>query len=344
MLEFLGLVFLALIGFVAAFVVWMIIRVRRVLAAHMKVTAIEEGMEPPELRLEPVLEPNFVCPDEIADLREQAERAGLEPSGVFEARTAGARVIAYAATTPPAYVVIYDHDQVEPWIDAFARIDGDRSFTASTVPEIARGAPRHPNDEIVHFAPGTMLGVLLKGVAERVANEPTLPATPAEFKTVFEAAAERSRKCIQTQQISQEWLDDIAADAGVELMGGEAEQINFGRSAQQFEETRAACIRSLAESGKYSAAQWDELRDRLVAVWDDMPADFVSSVIWDHVDVPVALEDAVEELESAAGSVRERIARFNASLPVERRLRPLGTVSAPVPADIYLSQFDAEQY
>ena len=344
MLEFLGLVFLALIGFVVTFVVWMGVRIRRGLRAHMKVAAIEEGMETPELRLEAVANPSFVYPDEVAALSAQAERAGLLPCGAFAAKSAGARVLAYAASTPPAFVAIYDHDQVEPWVDVFARFNGDRSFTASTVPEMARGAPRHPDDEVMHFAPGTMLGVLLKAVAEKVAIETALPANPADFQAIFEAAAERSRKHIQTREISQEWLDDIAANVGVELSGEEADQINLGRTAQQFEETRAACLRSLAETGKFTAAQWDELRDRLVAVWDDMPADFMPSVIWDHVDVPKALEDDVDALESASGSARERIARFNASLPEERRLKPVGTVSVPVPADIYLSQFESEAY
>ena len=103
-------------------------------------------------------------------------------------------------------------------------------------------------------------------------------------------------------------------------------------------QTELDCIRSLAESGNFTAAQWDDLRDCLVAVWDDMPGEHVSAVFYNHVDVPQSLEDAVDALEERQGSARERVAKLNNEIPEDQRLVLVGTVSSPVAADIYRHQ------
>ncbi len=345
MLEILGFVFLVLIGLVVLFAVWIGLKIYRGAKDYAIVSAIEEGMETPPIELEPNPNPGFLHPEAIAELVAQAVRVGATRCGAFDAPAAGARLIAYAMSTPSVYIVIYDHDQVEPWMDVVMRFEGDRSFTASTVPEIARGAPRPQGDEILHFAPGTVMGVLIGAAEERAEQDSPLPATAAAFKEHFEAAAERSRRFIMTQSVSQEWLEQIAEDAGVELSGEEAAHINLGRQAEQYSQIQAACIKALAETGNYTAAQWDDLRDRLVAVWDDMPNEWVSGVIYEYVDeIPLDLEDDVDGLEESSGSARQRIAAFNARLPEKCRLVPVGTVSTPVVADIYKSQIDPDAY
>lgn len=344
MLEILGIIFLALIAFVAAFVAWLGFKIWRGLKDHALVSAIEEGMETPPIKLEPNEHPEFLYPEAVAELAAQAVRVGANRCGAFDAPAANARLIAYSLSTPAVYIIVYDHDQVEPWMDIVMRLEGDRTFTASTVPEIARGAPRPPEDEILHFAPGTVMGVLVRAAEERAAGETPLPALADEFTMHFEAAAEKSRRYMMTQAVSQEWLEQIASDAGVELTGDEAMQINLGREAEQYTQMQAECIKALAESGDYTAAQWEELRDRLVAVWDDMPDDWVPGVFYDFVEVPEDLEDAVDNLEESGGTARERIARFNERLPENLRLVPIGTVSTPVVADIYKSQVDFDAY
>ena len=344
MLEILGIIFLVLIGLILAFALWIGFKIYRGLKGHEIVTAIEEGMETPRIELEPNERPEFVYPDGVAELVAEAERVGATRCGSFDAPAAAARLVAFAMSTPPVYIVVYDHDQVEPWMDVVMRLDRDRTFTASTVPEIARGAPRPPEDEMLHFAPGTVIGVLVNAAKERADGDTALPAPPAEFKKHFEAAAEKSRQYIQSQSVSQEWLESIASEAGVELMGDEAQQINLGREAEQYTQMQAACIKALAESGSFTAAQWDELRDKLVAVWDGMPDDWVPGVFYDFVEVPEDLEDALDGLEESSGTARERIARFNARLPENLRLVPVGRVSTPVAADIYKSQVDFDAF
>jgi len=183
-----------------------------------------------------------------------------------------------------------------------------------------------------------MTGVLVQAAAERATGNATLPAAPEAFKTYFEEAAEKSSKYIQTQTVDQEWLSTIAKDAGVELTGDEAAQINYGREAEQVMQTENDCFRSLAESGDFTAAQWDGLRESLVAVWDDMPSEYVAAVFYNHVDVPEELESAIDALEEGRGRARERVALVNAELSQQKCLILVGTVSSPVEADIYRNQ------
>lgn len=339
MLKFLGVVFLVLIGLVVAFFTWLFFKVRSGVKQQAHVSAIEEGMNTPAIVLEPNAYPALAQPETVAELVEQAIGLGATSCGNYDAPAAAARLCAYRLETPPVYAVIYDHDQVDPWTDVVLRFNQDRSFTASTVPEIARGAPRHPDDEIMYFAPGTATGVLVQAAAERANDEATLPATAEAFKSYFEAAAEKSQEYIQTQAVSQEWLSTIAEDAGVELTGDEAAQINYGRETQQVMETENDCFRSLAESGDFTAAQWNDLRDSLVAVWDDMPSEYVAAVFYNHVDLPEELESAVDALEEDQGLARERVSLLNARLPEEKRLILVGSVASPVAADIYRNQF-----
>jgi len=342
MLKFLGVVFLVLIGLAAVFFTWLFFKVKGSVQQQARVSAIEEGMNTPAIVLEPTEHPSLAQPEAVAELVEQAVGLGATTCGNYDAPAAGARLCAYTLETPSVYIVIYDHDQVDPWTDVVLRLSKDSSFTASTVPEIARGAPRHPDDEIIFFAPGTMTGVLVQAAAERADGYATLAATPEAFKTFFEAAAERSTNYIQTQAVNQEWLATIAEGAGVELTGDEAAQINSGREAEQVVQTENDCFKSLAESGDFTAAQWNELRDNLVAVWDDMPGEYVSAVFYNHVDIPEALESAVDALEEGRGLARERVALFNAELSDEKCLILVGTVSSPVEADIYRDQIPVD--
>lgn len=339
MLKILGVVFLVLIGLVIAFFIWLFFRVKSGVEQQARVAAIEEGMNTPTVVLEPNAHPSFAQPEAVAKLVEQVAAVGATTCGNYDVPAADTRLCAYRMETPPVYVVVYDHDQVEPWIDVVLRFSQDSSFTASTAPEFSRGAPRHPDDEILYFAPGTATAVLVQAAAERANAEATLPATPDAFKTCFEEAAEKSTRYIQTQAVSQEWLSSIAEDAGVELMGDEAAQINFGREAEQVMQTENDCLKRLAESGEFTAAQWNDMRDRLVVVWDDMPGDCVSGVFYSHVDIPEELESAVDALEDGHGLARERIGQLNAELPEDKRLILVGTVSSPVEADIYRDQY-----
>lgn len=335
MLKLLGIVFLVLIGLVVAFFGWLFFKVKDSVKQQAHISAIEEGLDTPPIVLEPADRPAFTQPEAVAELVEQAVGLGATPCGNYDVPAAGARLCAYRLETPPAYIIIYDHDQVDPWIDVEVNFNGDRSFTASTAPEIGRGAPRHPDDEIVYFAPGTAMGVLVRAAAERANDEAALPATAAAFQSTFEAAAAKSQEYIRTQAISQEWLSTIAKDTGVELTGEEAAQINEARKVEQMMQIQNDCFTSLAESGDFTAAQWNELRENLVAVWDDMPRDYVASVFWDHLELSEEFDSALDALHEGHGPARERVAALNALLPEGQQLILVGTVSSPVEADIY---------
>ena len=338
MIEILGNVFLIIIGLVVAFGIWLFIKVKFGLAQQARVSAIEESMHMPAFVLEPNDHPSFAHPEAVAMLVQQAVDLGATSCGNFDVPAVGVRLCAYCLETPPVYIAITDHDQIDPWTDVVMRLDQDRSINFSTIPEIGRGAPRPPSDELVAFAPGTATGVLVKAAAERANNDATVPAPPEEFKAYFEEQTAKVQKYIETQAVSQDWLNTIAADAGVELAGDEAEQINFLRENQQMAETEIACFDSLAESGDLTAAQWNNIGDSLAAVWDDMPGECVSGVFYRNADIPEELESEVDALEDGHGRARERVAALNAKLPAEKRLVLVGRVSSPVEADIYHGQ------
>lgn len=338
MIVILGKVFLILIGLVAVFALWLFVKVKFGMAQQARVSAIEESMHMPEFVLEPNEHPSFAKPEAVAMLVQQATDLGAISCGNYDVPAVGIRLCAYCLETPPVYIAIYDHEQLDSWTDVVMRLDQDRSINFSTIPEIGRGAPRPPNDELLPFAPGTATGVLVREAAERAKNDTALPAPPEEFKAYFEEQSEKSRQHMKTQTVSQEWLDTIADDAGVELLGDEAAQINMMREDQQVTQTESDCFNSLAESGDFTAAQWNEIRDSLVAVWDDMPKEYVSGVFYSHVDIPEELESDVDALEDGHGRARERVAALNAKLPAEKRLILVGRVTSPVAADIYRGQ------
>lgn len=335
MLNFLGIVFLILIGLAAVVGIWLYGKIRSGIAQQERVSAIEESMHLPEFILEPNDHPEYVQPETIETLVREATNLGAISCGSYDVPAAAVRLCAFCLESPSVYIAIYDSDQLEPWVDVVLRLDQERSFAASTVPEIGRGAPRPPENEVVYFAPGTRMGVLVNATAEHAGSGDAVIASPEAFKNYFEEASEKSRQYIKTQAVSQDWLDTIAVDAGVELAGDEAAHINMLREGQQVAQTEIDCFESLAESGAFTAAQWNEMRDDLVAVWDDMPGEYVAGVIYGNTDIPDELDDEVDALENGHGRARERIAELNARLPEEDRLILVGRVSSPVEADIY---------
>ncbi len=334
-LEFLGVTFLVLLGLILALVVGVFLKIHSVSRDQERVRAIEGGLDTEAIKLEPLESADWVHPDEVSQLAASLEACGATSVGAFAAPAAGARLLAFVLSSPPAYAVIYDHDQLRPWVDVVTQCDGEKSFTASSVDEMARGAPRPPADEIRFFPTNTPPGELVNAAAEHASRVPALPVRSEDFRSCFEAAAKRSQDYARTEPVSQEWLDKLAEGAGVELAGTEADQINFSREAERYSQTQAACLKALAESGAYTAAEWEELRDSLVTVWDDMPGYGVSGVFYEFVDLPDELADEVDDLEDSRGPARERVARFNARLPRDRQLELVGSVSSPVAADIY---------
>ena len=335
MLEFLGVTFLVLVGLILALVVWVFLKIQRVSRDQERLQAIEGGLDADPIMLQPLEHADWVHPEAVAQLAASLEACGATAVGAFAAPAAGTRLYAFVLSSPPAYAVIYDHDQLRPWVDVVTRSDNGKTFTVSSVDELARGAPRPPEDE-VHFFPATTAPAeLVNAAAAHAARVPALPAPPEDFQSFFEAAAKRSQDSARTEPVSQEWLEKLAQGAGVELAGNEADQINFGREAERYSQTQAACLKALAESGAYTAAEWEELRDSLVAVWDGMPEYGVSGVFYDFADLPDKHADEVEELEDSPGTARERVAQFNASLPLGCQLELIGSVSSPVSADVY---------
>ena len=101
-------------------------------------------MHLPEMLLEPNEHPSFAKPETVAMLVQQAADLGAISCGNYDVPAVGVRLCAYCLETPPVYIAIYDHDLIDSWTDVVVRLDPVRSFTASTAPEIGRGAPRQP--------------------------------------------------------------------------------------------------------------------------------------------------------------------------------------------------------
>jgi hypothetical protein len=116
------------------------------------------------------------------------------------------------------------------------------------------------------------------------------------------------------------------------------------------EERRDEALReNFLEASGWSAIEWDRKRERIFFVHDHADPDGLACCLIDAMDVDAMEDEDFEREESRIlrrfeqGSRRSVFAELAAEDPVRDQFEKVGTVTEPVPADVYLGPEDDEE-
>ncbi len=355
-----GAVLAALFLFVA--IVWWWIR--RKLGNFGELLASLGGAAPPPFRVSLMpaeAEPDWSDGAAVAAVTGEFEGLGYERIADYLIPEMGdlpARAFLHGSER--FYGLVYDHPAAGPIVDIVSRLSDGTRVTASSAPETGLEEPpdaliiRLDDAETAGDGGVAQIGRLHARLVEEVKAQARDVAAAEAFVGVFEAAyAKEMDWRIERRGPTADEVRRIAALTDGPEPGADEIQIVqdiWLGAIESFvdEEARTAYL----AGGEVSAAQWEEQRERVLVVHEycsvETRLEWLAWQMIGDVEDPddSAHEAALERLGAVfeGRSFREGFREAQALLPVSRRYEPIGTVSEPWAADLYLEPADAEHF
>lgn len=330
--QIVGVLFCLLLLLIAGGVLFVRYKIRQALASLQSAAPVGT---PPRIHLERLVTPEWNDAAATAAQLDPLRALGFEDAGLFCVREMpDIRFQALAQPSESLYAVVYEHPAAGVWLDLVCRFQDGTSLTYLNTRQ-GSGMEQRPGHGKMR-APGLDPVALYQRILAERPQRPLLPARPEDFATTFEHAyAEemdwRNSRGGPTTAEVRAVLAESGTEATEEQIAATQEILTY----QALEGLEAALRERFLEQSTLTAAEWEEVRERVVFVHDRLPAGAVLELFDEWVDADL---DAAEEEEMApTGTIREQFARLNATLPNSDGFHKLGEVSTPVPADVYVA-------
>lgn len=341
MLELMGATFLVIVAASTLAGAAAVMQARQRLRQDAIVAAIEETLaDAPVPVIEAEQEFEWHHPEAANVLCQDLHSLGLRAFGTYcFAEASNARLQAYQLDTPSAYLVVTDHIDMGCWLD-LVMFTATGSITYSSMPPGNNTAERPPEHELILVGADAHPGSVIGYARSRALNLNPETVEPSQFVERFNQVLAALRASLDLCHVDQSWLESIAEYSGVRLRGDEAESINAGRELQRHERIVGDCLKSYAASSGMSAVQWEQVRNELLVIYDELPKSVLVEVLYQSMDIPQGFEGDLLMLEDATASSRLATRQFINTLPADElangyALIREATINSPVCADIY---------
>jgi len=241
----------------------------------------------------------------------------------------------YILSDPPAYVAINDHPDYGCWTDIVMLPESGGSLTLSTVAQSGTSSARPAKHELEFLHVSTHPVSVLGYARARTMSAEFKEARADEFTSIFDAIMVDCQESLAEQDINQAMLESLVRGSGIALSGDEAHTINAERQLQRHEQTLKLVMQQYASNSGLSAEDWEQQRDQLLVVYDNMSGTLLVEMLYERLEVPEELEGELASLEYENAPARHLAKRFIALLPGTDSVNCVMTVSEPVLADIY---------
>lgn len=345
-LQVLGAIFLTLVLLVVGAFFYIRGRIRRGLkefAEGLEELAEIGDAETPvriHLRRRELLEWN-----DAATVEEQAAALrglGFQDAGRYEVpEIAALRLEALTQPETSVYGVVYEHDRAGIWIDLVSRYEDGTSVTYASTGQ-GGGLDQRPGHSVTRHDGMPAAELYRRLLAERP-GRPLSAVSEAAFPRAFEQAYADSIDWRNSRGgPTDEELRAVAAASGRPLSEETLELLREQMRAKALAGLEASLRERFLEETAMPAAEWEEIRERVVFIHDRMTREGVAETFttWTAEECGEEEEDEEDEedereFEVPEGTPRQAFAALNAGLPEERRFRKIGEVSRPVEADVY---------
>lgn len=335
-LQVLGAIFLLLIVTIVLGVLFVRWKIRSML--HRVEQSLETILQPPTIRLEPSTTIAWEEPETIEQGRSTLSGLGYHDAGQFViAGITGLKLWAFVNPSEPAYAVLYEHPVVGCWVDLVTRYQDGTSITYSSAPQ--GGELDQPPGHGKEFYPEAEIEELHQRFLEGRPQKPTRTHTATQFTEVFEQAyAEEMAWRNARGGPTEREIRAIAERTEIDLADEEIDEAREAMAWQAIEALDQTILERFLATTRISAADWEDARDFVVVVHDQLPKDALLDRLEEWLE-PEDLERLATENWGFASS-RASFARFNGNLPTSARFVKLGRVETPIEADIYRASTD----
>ncbi len=198
-----------------------------------------------------------------------------------------------------------------------------------------------PSNHIIHIVESLQPKSLLAQLKSKLAaiGKPQKIDKPKQF--FCDTAEEIAAWVWSEPQLRSAEFQHFLEQAGIDTENFDLEQlVEYGNSFRSEHLTRKI-TQKVASNPKISAAKWEEMRDKLIIIHEDMDKPtFVGSLYDMCVGLSEAQEEMLDELEESEDKIHifEEFEKLKKPLKEVLRVKKLGEVKEPVLAQIYLRQ------
>ncbi len=346
-LQVLGIACLAMLGLIGLVMLWFVWkcwgawREFRVLTKSMG--TLWAGDVPPfRVKLERVDRPTWADRDQIEFLAGPLRKAGFVDLGIFDVTPSQIRLLALASEKSSIYAAILQHPQSGVHLELVtAYADGtDCTYHTSEVACLLDQWPFKKIKALPDLGAGELLERLL---AERP-QKAMLPATVEAFSDLYESLWAREFDWrIARGGLTAEEIRRLASANGGGVSEEDVRVVQRHWRLSINAHYHVELQRRFLASGRYSAVEWERMRDRVRFVHDNLEWDEVVAMCGLGTDDCYPILEYSEKISAevdrlaAAFPPREAFARINELLKPEQRFEKLYELEQPVPAAVYLS-------
>ena len=249
------------------------------------------------------------------------------------------RILALMHPTQNFYACVYDH-KTQPSFEVFAAFNSGYSLmgTNSTWVRDIEQRPGSATVRLSNATPGQVMEALRQH--EKASDRAAVTAdgfAPEFLKAYVQNLNWRLKKC----EISRDQIRMETRQEGKSLTNEEVEELYYARRAVYVAQLQDACRTQYRDDNNIDRAQWEQIKNRLVAIPETYDLNEVINAV--SYAVPTALNEkqmfALQRLETSLGDdgivlVNKLITKNIADL----NLKQIGEVTEPVRAWIVVAQ------
>lgn len=329
-LQFFGVVFLLILMFIVVGVLYLRSKLLG-MKSMLEQLGSSLNVTPPRIHLRTMAGPSFDDEESSSTRADALRRLGFAKIGNYEIEELDETAIeAWLHAGKNVVSVIYENPRAGIWTDFWTHFQDGTRMTYSDS-NIGAGIQHAPGHTVERF-PGLSLDELFPRFLADRPDKPASSITPEGFVEAFEKAYADEMDWRNSQGgPTMDEIRQIATLSGTEF-DEETLATTHAELHQQALENLETVLRAqfLSDSG-ISAAEWENLRDRVIFIHDKLDRDSLIELadLWeDEVECP-------EVAEEGPNTPRIVFETQNRLRPEDDRYRKLGTVHQPIAADVY---------
>lgn len=339
------LIIVLVILLVIAFAVWWLLRKFKSIMKVIKEEIENKPMHPP-CRVNPQVEPNpqWRNPEQIKKFTDEFLAHGFTSLGAFTIpETGGLQIAAFVHEAERLYGTIYDHQKMPPNIDIVGDLEDGGELSGSNT-KFGDTVDRRP-EVIAIRLDGGGVKELLAAVLAHPTQSPRKPVNGADFAEYFRLSYAKAMNWrMKRGGTTREEIRRQAKKDGTELTDEEFEEVYKQQHESDMTELQAGCIAQYLDEQKPAPVEWNEIESRVFAVPAPLTEAEIIELLELHCDLDEEQTHRLKQIKLAFGQTAldfmHQVMDGNIGA---LKLKRLGAVQEPVPAEIFLAPDDEEE-
>lgn len=333
-LKILGIVFLILICLAAIVIGYFVFKWKSI-----KALCEPSPPNPHKIQLNETDSLDWILSEEVSSPLQQLESMGFSGGKMYTVEEIpGISLVTLFKPDENVCGVVYHHDTAGIWSDFMVKFDDDTAFEVTNAPD-AGNLDAHPGVKkiFVDFSESivSVYRRFNQVKQEEYPEKGTVKIDDTNFKPLFEDEYRKEYEWrAQKGGITRAEFERVAVNSEVTVSDEQLDAAFHMAKVQELYRWHEQCIEEFIDNTTMPVSEWVEYADHLVIVSNIVHIDYYIEYLQDFIDydAEVVKEEGWFNDTMPSAFFFEKI---NDTLPERQKAKKIGSVAAPIEADIY---------